>query len=691
MKTTAEMIRGISLIYRHKAQLMVIFVVGMLFLFSYNFLRLERSSTSILSIEQKIQRIKNVPEVLSQNNNPTLNRQKVDWIQEIINKKITNKTDSDVPFKLPQAHSNTDQAMVEKIMKLNKMINPQIYESSQLNQDHLNPNQFNLYENQQGYVNVRKGAFGDIPNNYDMNNQNQGSWNIVAQGFARGQINENDPAQMATVQAELAKLERIIHVDLKGAVPKVEYFRGFFKMIKDFGATGILLEYEDVFPFRGKLAEAVNGEAYTMKDIEFIKKQAADNNLYIIPLVQTYGHLEWILKVKSFAHLRDHHDYPQVITQCLEESYELIFDMLDQVIEQHQDSMYFHVGLDEVYYKLMHPNCTHLQPDGFTKAFLNHLTRVAEHIRMKIPKAKILIWDDMLHNMDETTMEEFKPQIAKYEIEPMIWAYMEDVKNWFQPQLYVKYGHIFNNVWAASAYKGASGELTTVTSIKHHYLNHITWIDTILEKQRMGVCNFKGITITGWTRYDHFLQLADLLPEAVPSLIYNLQVMQLGRLSREKKSEIGQRLGCTTDIPWTPDEIFYASIQCTFPGHEIYEAILPINNIIKRSQESLEYVRKYMTPIHLPPYNYLHKSRAHECLQKLSGDYYALNQFMKTFRQAGSTIYTNDTINEWLAVYVVPYMDPVYDIISGIKAQLETDSWAPRPQKIKMKNYPEFV
>lgn len=123
----------------------------------------------------------------------------------------------------------------------------------------------------------------------------------------------------------LQKLERVVHVDLKGALPKVEYFKGFFKMLKDFGATGILLEYEDVFPFKGRLAEAVNGEHYTMEDVEFIKEQAAANNLYIIPLVQTYGHLEWILKVKSFEHLRDHPEYPQVMSQCLNESYDVIF------------------------------------------------------------------------------------------------------------------------------------------------------------------------------------------------------------------------------------------------------------------------------------------------------------------------------------------------------------------------------
>lgn len=499
--------------------------------------------------------------------------------------------------------------------------------------------------------------------------------------------NENDLG----IAEQLQKLERIVHVDLKGAVPNVEYFRGFFKMLKEFGATGILLEYEDVFPYTGRLSEAVNGQKLSMKDVQFIKQQANDNGLYIIPLVQTYGHLEWILKLKSFSHLRDNHEYPQVITQCLEESYDLIFDMLDQVIDQHKESKYFHVGLDEVYYKLQHPNCSQTPFQGdFTKAFLSHLTRVAEHVRKRLPHATILIWDDMLHNMDEQIMEQYKPEINKYQIEPMIWAYMENVVSWFQPYLYVKYGHIFRNVWAASAYKGASGELAAVTSIQHHYRNHLGWIQVILDKHKRNVVNFRGICLTGWTRYDHFLALCDLLPQAVPSLIMNLQTMQYGSISPERKFQIGKRLGCSNEIPWKGETSYYGQIACTFPGHEVYEAILPIDGLIKSSTESMEYVSKYMTPININ-YNYLHKQRAHECLQRLNQDYYALLQFKTRFEQAGRTMYTNETVNEWLAVYLIPHLDPVYNMLKTIKSQISTSNWKPRPQQIVIKSYPDYV
>ena len=115
---------------------------------------------------------------------------------------------------------------------------------------------------------------------------------------------------------------------MKGAPPKSSYFEKFIPFLKQNGAHGILLEYEDMFPFEGQLKEARHGLAYTLKEVEQINKLAKDNGLYVIPLVQTYGHLEWLLKVKKFAHLRENSEYPQVITPCLEESYSVLYGSL---------------------------------------------------------------------------------------------------------------------------------------------------------------------------------------------------------------------------------------------------------------------------------------------------------------------------------------------------------------------------
>ena len=125
-------------------------------------------------------------------------------------------------------------------------------------------------------------------------------------------------------------LARFVHLDLKGAALKIDYYEQLFPFLKKLGATGLLIEYEDMFPFADHLAVIQHGLAYTKNDIQQILHLAEANKLEVVPLLQVYGHLEYVLKLKEFMHLREDRRYPQVITPCLEESYKLIFGMLIQ-------------------------------------------------------------------------------------------------------------------------------------------------------------------------------------------------------------------------------------------------------------------------------------------------------------------------------------------------------------------------
>lgn len=77
-----------------------------------------------------------------------------------------------------------------------------------------------------------------------------------------------------------------VHLDLKGAAPKIEFYEPLFKFFADLKIDSVLLEYEDTFPFFGKLADLKAANAYTPDDIKFINQTAAKYSLELIPLVQ---------------------------------------------------------------------------------------------------------------------------------------------------------------------------------------------------------------------------------------------------------------------------------------------------------------------------------------------------------------------------------------------------------------------
>lgn len=81
---------------------------------------------------------------------------------------------------------------------------------------------------------------------------------------------------------------QLIHLDLKGAPPRIAYLNQLFPLLSQWGVSGVLIEYEDMFPYDGRLFELRNSAgSYSRDDIREIQTIAERNNLIVVPLVQS--------------------------------------------------------------------------------------------------------------------------------------------------------------------------------------------------------------------------------------------------------------------------------------------------------------------------------------------------------------------------------------------------------------------
>ena len=93
-----------------------------------------------------------------------------------------------------------------------------------------------------------------------------------------------------------------VHIDMKGGPPRISYLVEILKLIKKWGGTGVLVEWEDMLPWSGTLSPLARPGHYTSADLQHLVTCAVELGLELVPLVQTFGHMEFVLKHQQFRY-----------------------------------------------------------------------------------------------------------------------------------------------------------------------------------------------------------------------------------------------------------------------------------------------------------------------------------------------------------------------------------------------------
>ncbi|XP_054134948.1 hexosaminidase D isoform X2 [Melozone crissalis] len=432
---------------------------------------------------------------------------------------------------------------------------------------------------------------------------------------------------------------RLVHLDLKGAAPRAQYLEQVLPLLRALGATGLLLEYEDTFPYTGPLEVLQAPHAYSPEELQALLSWARAQGLDVVPLVQSFGHMEFVLKHRQFAHLREVKELPNALNPHKEESLALVKAMIDQVMALHQDLQWFHIGCDEVYYLGEGEESKQwLQQQNNTpqKLCLSHIKAVATCLAWSYPMVTPIVWDDMLRGISEETLA---------------------------VQLIEKYRRCgFSKVWFASAFKGATGANQSLTLIGHHLRNQLEWLQVA---QRSPADVLEGIALTGWQRYDHFAVLCELLPVAIPSLAVCLQALKNGGFSEKVKENVENLLG----MPNLEIETFMSPGLGTFPGSSVLTLVTQISFHLKSSVDELLERNRYSTGW-FSPYHRKRKIIHPIIVHHLQPDAVRLfskwSAVVQDLQAAMEQVFPRCAIEEWMEENVHPHLQKLQEVVEDL-------------------------
>lgn len=242
------------------------------------------------------------------------------------------------------------------------------------------------------------------------------------------------PALEITDWPELSM--RSDYLDMRVIFPKIEHLPRLIEEMAGYKLNTLVIEYEDKLP-RARAEFCHPTQALSREQHAKLLETAYENFIDVIPLQQSFGHLEYALKLPEYQHLREIPEAPGEMCPLREGSYELAASLIEETARLHPDSRYIHLGCDEVWSLGQSPEC---RASGKSRGRLaiEFINRLAEKA-VSLGKTPI-VWHDMLadvwgaEGMGEAGNYEELALINK-NIVVAIWLYSPDRVNLVAPRL----------------------------------------------------------------------------------------------------------------------------------------------------------------------------------------------------------------------------------------------------------------
>lgn len=191
----------------------------------------------------------------------------------------------------------------------------------------------------------------------------------------------------------------IFHMDMNHVSLREDYLRKWLKRVADMGYNAILWELEDKVRWE-TCAQAVWPEAMSKDRFRSILDYSHQLGLSAIPLLQTVGHGEYIMKHEPYAHMREQRDRYDCYCTSNGDVRKFLKEMIGEYLDLFDDIKHFHLGGDEAYVFASCPVCkAAAEKTSRNQIYAEHIMEIAKPICDRGVRPGI--WCDMILHYPE--------------------------------------------------------------------------------------------------------------------------------------------------------------------------------------------------------------------------------------------------------------------------------------------------
>jgi hypothetical protein len=184
------------------------------------------------------------------------------------------------------------------------------------------------------------------------------------------------------------------HIDLNMAQHPVDYIFRWLDRLRESGYDTILWELENKVAWE-TCPDCVAPDAYTKSEFRTILRRCRELGLESIPLFQTIGHAEYVLKADSRRLLREDPSSTGQYCPQAPAVREFLQAWIREYVELFDSPRYFHLGADEARRLGFCPTCKdYVATHSVGRLYTEQINGLAEFVRAH--GARPMIWGDMV-------------------------------------------------------------------------------------------------------------------------------------------------------------------------------------------------------------------------------------------------------------------------------------------------------